>query len=88
MRLVNGTTIFEGRVELCYRGMWGLVCDNTWDSNDAATVCQILGFPQDGIIIFVFKLWDTIFSYFQESPFRGLPLLYTLNHSLAIATLH
>ena len=53
MRLMNGTTMFEGRVELCYHGMWGLVCDNTWDSNDAAAACRLLGFPQEGMIIFV-----------------------------------
>ena len=43
--------MFEGRVELCYRGMWGLVCDNTWDSKDAAAMCRLLGFQQDGMII-------------------------------------
>ena len=44
MRLVDGVTSYEGRVEICYDGVWGLVCDNTWNYYDAAVVCRQLGF--------------------------------------------
>ena len=44
IRLVNGTTAYEGRVEICYGGVWGSVCDSGWDYRDAAIVCLQLGF--------------------------------------------
>ena len=44
VRLVNGTTPYEGRVEICYGGVWGSVCDQNWDYWDAAIVCLQMGF--------------------------------------------
>ena len=41
---MNGTTPYEGRVEICYDGVWGSVCDVYWDYWDAAIVCLQLGF--------------------------------------------
>ena len=48
VRLANGTTEFEGRIEICLANRWGTVCDDSWDDNDAAVVCRQLQFSSAG----------------------------------------
>jgi len=48
IRLVGGTSVAEGRVEICYNGVYGTVCDDEWSTPDAQVVCRQLGYSTAG----------------------------------------
>ena len=51
IRLVGGTTIYEGRVEICWNETWGTVCDDSWSTFDAIVACEQLGYPTTGKVL-------------------------------------
>lgn len=42
--MVDGHLEGQGHVELLYAGVWGSVCDDGFDLNDANVVCRELGY--------------------------------------------
>lgn len=58
VRLQDGPTEFEGRVEVCLSEEWRTVCNDFWGHNEALVVCRQLGFATSG------ELTDSIWGTF------------------------
>ena len=53
IRLVDGNTPYEGRVEVCINRAWGTVCSRwyyyyRWSTTDSKVVCRELGHMEFG----------------------------------------
>ena len=44
VRLEGSTVPYAGRLEVCFNGLWGSVCDDLFDQTDADVVCRELGY--------------------------------------------
>ena len=45
LRLIGGSNKQQGRLEILYYGVWGLVCYRLFSLNSANVACRRLGFP-------------------------------------------
>ena len=43
IRLADGSSSNEGRVEVCHNNIWGTVCDDSWSRSDGIVACHQLG---------------------------------------------
>ena len=46
IRLVDGATQYEGRIELFFSGEWGSMCDDGAGTEEAIVACRQLGYRQ------------------------------------------
>jgi hypothetical protein len=46
LRLANGPSVNQGRVEIFHDGVWGTVCDYLWSYDEADVVCKQLGYSR------------------------------------------
>ena len=44
LRLADGYNETAGRLEVMHKGVWGTVCDDGFDKEDAEVACKMLGF--------------------------------------------
>lgn len=49
VRLVDSNTSQEGRLQVCFNRVWGTVCDDRFDSDDARVVCSQLSTQFEGL---------------------------------------
>jgi len=64
LRLVGGISENGGRLEVQINSVWGTVCDNSWDTDDADVACRQLGYSRAFIA-------DA-----TSEPGDGLPILF------------
>ena len=97
VRLVGGSNVLEGRVEVCYNNAWGTICSDGFGTQDAEVVCrQTTLFPINGEAIYysftTFAMWcDSIFLKsvkFMLLHFISLVKIYNLytKKSLLLST--
>ena len=73
VRLLEGATKREGRVEFCKDNAWGTVCDYGWGTMDAMVVCRQMGYSA------IDKLHDIVFCAYR---YHHLVLYYCYRNYL------
>lgn len=58
VRLIDGKSIDEGRVEVCKDMQWSAVCAEGWGLEEAAVVCRQLGVLSAGKLIICYKVYE------------------------------
>ena len=49
MRLSGGSSLMNGRTEICYNNVWFAICADNYNSNNIpSTICGVLGYSYEG----------------------------------------
>ena len=94
VRLVNGSTQYEGRVEICINRVWGTVCSRdsirswrySWDTFDSNVVCRQAGHMELGkvhVVIYIYLhnfLGSVAYGTASEFGQGSGPILMSLTH--------
>ena len=48
LRLVEGHSVTNGRVEICIEERWGTVCGDSWDIVEVEVICRQLDYLESG----------------------------------------
>lgn len=81
IRLEGSYRSLEGRVEMCYGGVWGTVCSNQWDTADAAVVCRQLGFSSSGVLsifIYIYNSVELFITCWTWYPIKTVPISHCI----------
>ena len=62
VRLVGTETLTQGRLEVCFFGVWDSVCDDQWTDKSSEVVCRQLGYENSGKRHYIVKFDVTVAS--------------------------
>ena len=89
IRLSDGEAVYEGRVEVCFNGVWGTLSRIGWSSKESMVVCRQLGYKFDGMsneyMLWCFDIVKRF--YFSSSTRQQLALSISLQVLLPLSLL-
>jgi hypothetical protein len=88
IKVVDGQDTSDGRIEICFDNLWGTICSQSWDKNDALIACKQLGFSTEFALSFSKTTSAAVsgYNHFGSVTCVGtentlLECVYDINHS-------
>eukprot|EP00057_Strongylocentrotus_purpuratus_P023136 XP_011677610.1 PREDICTED: putative DMBT1-like protein [Strongylocentrotus purpuratus] len=78
VRLMDGQSPREGRVEMFYNGRWNTICDDYWNLEEAQVACRQLGYSTDNVVPRSYAYYGEGSGPIQQVQCYGWE--YTLDH--------
>ena len=68
MRLTDGLTHYEGRVEIYLNSEWRAICNDGWDEADAKVVCRQLNYLSTSVDIqgYIIVLYENLMLLYSD----------------------